>query len=61
MTTLHVQFSDLSKTAIISWFCGPQDSETYANLGTVESSSPIWKYYYDSLPLMISQGMPAPD
>jgi hypothetical protein len=37
MPTVNVQFSDASKTKIVSAFCGPQDPEFYPNQGEIDS------------------------
>lgn len=60
MTTVNVQFADASKSKIISYFASPQDPESFENLGTVDLSSDLWRDYYESLPSLAQNGMPAP-
>jgi hypothetical protein len=60
MTTLNVQFSDASETAIISYFGSPQDAEVWRDVGEVESSDPRWKAYYDAQLISIQEVLPLP-
>lgn len=58
--SLIVQFSDGSKTKIVSWFSAtPPMPEQFSNLGEVEVTDPKWKAYYDSIN-QLSPGMPEP-
>jgi hypothetical protein len=61
MTTMNVQFSDSTDQTIIAAFAVAQDPAYYTNLGTVDTSDPRWKTYYDSLPEFAQAGWPAPD
>ena len=45
MTTLYVQFSDSTQTAIIATFSSPQDPTVYPNQGTLDSEDPIYLEY----------------
>lgn len=61
MTTLTVQFSDATDAVIVSYFGSPQDPDEFANLGTVDTSDPRWKVFYDACLPLIQAAMPAPD
>lgn len=50
METLNVQFADATEAAIITYFASPQDPAAYENLGTVTTSDPRWKAFYDANP-----------
>lgn len=49
MTTIHVQFSDSSKTKIISAFGSPQDDEAWPNQGEVEDTDQRYVDFVTSL------------
>jgi hypothetical protein len=59
MMTVNVQFADSSETTIITYFGGPQDPDVFTNLGTVSTSDPRYKAFYDSLP--DASWLPFPD
>lgn len=59
MATVYVQFSDSTETAIITAFDGPQDSDIYANLGTVDTSDTSWKSFYDAMTSAGIVGIPS--
>lgn len=61
MTTLYVQFSDETETVIQSVFANPQDPEIYPNQGEVDTSDERYRAFYNSLPLIIRNGLPEPD
>ena len=61
MATIFVQFSDGSQSEVIAYFTSPQDETAYPNSGTVESSDPRWKTFYESLRLTSFAGIPVPD
>ncbi|MDR5813305.1 hypothetical protein QCE62_06830 [Caballeronia sp. LZ033] len=61
MTIIYVQFSDETDTEIISQFSCPQDPADWPNQGTVDSSDPRWKTYYDEQPAFIQGFLPTPD
>ena len=44
----HVQFSDETKTKIISWFNCQQDASEWDNLGEVEDDDPRLVEFFDS-------------
>ncbi|WP_404273715.1 hypothetical protein [Yersinia intermedia] len=50
MTTIYVQFSDATKTVIVSLFGNPQDPEHYPYQGTVEDSDPRYAVFWNALP-----------
>ncbi len=60
MTTLNVQFSDASEEIIVSYFGSPQDPAVYQNLGTVDTSDPRWKTYFDAQADWVKPYLPAP-
>lgn len=60
MTTIYVEFTDSTKTAISLVFGIPQDPEQYPNQGSVDSSDAIWKAYYDAQPAFTQQYLTAP-
>lgn len=60
MATINVQFSDASQEAIISYFGSPQDPEVVSNFGTVETSDPRWKAYYDTQADWVKPYLPTP-
>jgi hypothetical protein len=57
---LYVQFTDTSKTEILSIFGSPQDEEVYPNQGQVELSDPLYKAYYEAQPSIAQMGLPVP-
>jgi hypothetical protein len=59
MTTVNVQFTDSTKTAILSYFGAPQDPTVYANLGTTDTDSSMWATFYAAMGGAIS-GLPEP-
>jgi hypothetical protein len=61
MTTISVQFADDAEEVIVTYFGGPQDLASFSNYGTVESTDPRWKAYYDSQPDWIQPYLPGPD
>lgn len=61
MTTIFVQFTDESDTVIQNSFASSQDGTGTPNLGTVESSDPRWKTFYDMFPVWSRAGLVAPD
>lgn len=61
MATLNVQFTDASEETITSYFGAPQDPTQYPNQGTVSADDARWKAFYDSLPDMARDALPAPD
>lgn len=61
MTTINVQFSDSTKSTIISAFSCPQDSEVYPNQGQVDATDPMWHTYYADLPASSAQFAIAPE
>ncbi|MDR5815780.1 hypothetical protein QCE62_19525 [Caballeronia sp. LZ033] len=61
MTTIYVQFSDDTDTTIISYFSCPQDPDVWANQGTIDSSDPRWKVYFDAQSPFIQGLIPNPD
>ncbi len=61
MTTIHVQFSDESKSAIVSCFQSPQDPKHWSCLGEVEASDPRWHDYYNAMPQYARAYWPAPE
>lgn len=61
MTTLYVQFSDASGTAISTYFSGPQADGVYDNYGTVETSDARWTTFYNALKAAgCALGLPEP-
>ncbi|MFM0328163.1 hypothetical protein [Paraburkholderia strydomiana] len=60
MTTINVQFADDAHSEIVSYFDSEQDSTAWPNQGTVDSSDPRWKAYYEALSSMMQSGLPAP-
>lgn len=60
MTTLNVQFSDGTHTAIITVFSAPQGPEYWPNCGTVESSDTIWKDYWEARDAFTQQFLTTP-
>lgn len=38
----YIQYSDESKSKIVSEFAGPQDPDVYSNLGEVEDDDPLY-------------------
>lgn len=57
---INVQFSDKSKTKIVSYFAGPQDTETHDFLGKVELNDPLWAEFYNAIPEFSRHGLPQP-
>ena len=60
MTTLYIAFTDESGSAIASFFSGPQDKAAFPHQATIETSDPKWKAFYESIPEMMRDGLPAP-
>ncbi|WP_250507678.1 hypothetical protein [Caballeronia sp. GAFFF3] len=60
MATVYLQFTDETHTKILSYFTCPQDPEQYPHQGTLETDDPLYRDYYESLPLVAQQGMPDP-
>jgi hypothetical protein len=60
MITINVQFSDGSDTSVVSYFACAQDPSTYQNLGVVDSDNTKWAEFYNSLSVMMQNGMPTP-
>ncbi|WP_227732545.1 hypothetical protein [Yersinia proxima] len=58
---INVQFSDKSKTKIVSYFAGPQDPEAHDFLGEVETNDPVWKEFYYLMPESFRVELPAPE
>lgn len=56
-----VQFQDSTEQVIVSYFGSPQDPAYYPNLGTVDTSDPRWRTFYELFPSWMSAGMPPPD
>lgn len=61
MQLLYVQFSDDKKEKIISYFSGPQPVDYWPNQGTVYSSDPLWKTYFNEQSPMLQTMIPIPD
>lgn len=61
MTTINVQFTDSTKTAIQTAFASPQDADVYENLGTVDSGDAVYSTWYQSLPLNVQGFWPKPE
>ncbi|MET3650311.1 hypothetical protein [Dyella japonica] len=55
-----VQFSDLSKETIITFFAGQQESAVYPNLGEVDASDCRWIAFFNELPEGTQALLPAP-
>jgi hypothetical protein len=60
MTSIYVQFSDASKTKLVSIFGAPQDATAWPNQGVVDSSDPRYLAYYQSVPSAALLGLPPP-
>lgn len=60
MTDIYVQFSDAQSATIESYFSCPQDPSVYPNLGTIQSTDPRWKTFYDSMESMAQSCLPGP-
>lgn len=61
-TTLYVQFSDSSETAIITYFGGPQPDGAYSNYGSLDTSDARWKAFYDAMSgAGYGEGLPPPN
>ncbi|MCT9017166.1 hypothetical protein N6G05_26805 [Cupriavidus gilardii] len=61
MTTIYVQFADETEEVIVSYFGIPQDPDYWKNQGTVESSDPRWKAYYESMASLREMGVILPE
>lgn len=60
MDSLNVQFSDAKETTVISYFASPQDPETFPIQGTVTPADPRWVAYWNAVPTVARQYLPAP-
>jgi hypothetical protein len=60
MTTLNVQFTDVTQKFICSYFASSQDPSAHSNLGTVDSSDARWKAFWDGQGAYVQQWLPAP-
>ncbi|MDR5757035.1 hypothetical protein [Caballeronia sp. LZ035] len=61
MKTINVQFSNSNETAIISFFCSPQDPTDWPNQGVVEATDSRWKDFFNSLPGESQRALPVPE
>jgi hypothetical protein len=61
MTTVNVQFADATDETIVSFFGCPQDPAAWPNQGTVETSDPRWKTYFDAQPELVQTFLPEPE
>lgn len=61
MPSINVQFSDGTKTTIVSYFGSAQDSDIYPNLGAIDSSDLRWKSYYGAQPTLVQPYLPTPN
>jgi hypothetical protein len=61
MTTIFVEFSDATKSAVIGYAASPQPAESWPYQGEIDTSDPLWKTYYDSKDDLSKIGLPAPD
>jgi len=59
MLNVIAQFSDATKSTIITYFASPQDPELYPNIGVVDISDKRWADFYQSVGGENS-GLPAP-
>lgn len=60
MEYLYVQFSDSLETDIVSYFGSEQSSDSYENLGIIDTGDGRWKKFYISLPAMTQINLPSP-
>lgn len=58
MTTIYVEFTDSTESAIASVFSSQQDPKYYANQGTVDETDARYKAFYESLPAFAQEGFP---
>lgn len=56
---MFVQFSDESKTVIVSYFASPQDPSHYLNYGDIELDDPRWGEFYKTMSPVIDD-LPEP-
>jgi len=57
---INIQYSDETKTSIISYFACKQDESIYPNQFTIEQSSEEWKLFYNSQESFIQSMLPPP-
>lgn len=60
MTTLNVQFSESTKSAISAYFSAQRDPEVYQNLGGIDASDARWSTFYNAAEGQQS-GLPTPE
>jgi hypothetical protein len=59
MATINVQFSDATQSSVSAYFgCAPA-AAAYENLGTLDSSDSRWAKFYNSMPKIIQECLPA--
>lgn len=59
---VNVQFTDSSETVVSSFFAGPQSATAFPNQGTLQTSSPLWLAFYNSMwKATAATGLPLPD
>jgi hypothetical protein len=46
---INVQFTDASAQIIQAYLASPQDPDLWPNQGTVSTSDPRWKTFYDAV------------
>lgn len=60
MKNIFVQYENQNNTKIISVFGSPQ-SNAVKNQGVTDSSDPLYKEFYDGIPLEFRDGLPPPE
>jgi len=60
MTTIYVEFNDSSKTEIQVVFAGPQDQGAWSHLGDVDSSSSMYRDWFEAQPVSVQPSLPQP-
>lgn len=61
MASLFVQFADDTEEVIVSYFPAQQDPKVYPHQGTVDTSDPRWRVFWEALPDSAKPYLPAPD
>lgn len=57
---IYVQFESSAMLTVISFFFSEQDETFYPNQAQIDTSDDRWRDYYESLPIGVKDGMPAP-